>query len=141
MVQELDSTYDNNMSVMLGSMFAQNFYQRFLHYDGLVNITLFVNQNAMSSVYMGDEDLPEGDSPFGINPMTLTAVKDKSVAVFSASINGTTVDSAKYYLDFTSTRSVVWTTDCKRSAFTGFGSGPCSTAPVNAKMHYDSTEQ
>jgi len=112
-----------------------------MHHEGYVNITLFINKNAMSGAYMGNDQYLEGESPFGINPVTLTAVNDNTVATFRASINGTTVTSAKYYLDFSSTRSVVWSTDCQRSAFTGFGSGPCSTAPVNAKMHYDSSEQ
>jgi hypothetical protein len=130
------------MSVIFGSMFAQSFYMRFLHIDGAVNTTLFVNKNALAMTYMGDEVLPESPiSPFAINPISLSADYTDSIAAFEATINGTTIDKAKYLLDFNSIRTVAWSTECQHNSFTGYGSGPCSTAPVNAQTVFDTSEQ
>jgi hypothetical protein len=95
----------------------------------------------MQMTYLGDEQLPEGDSVFGINSFSLTADYTTTIAAFVADVNGTTVSTAKYYLDFNNVNTVAWNTECERSSFTGYGSGKCSTAPVNTKSLYDSSDQ
>jgi len=105
---------------------------------------LFVNKNALSSTFLGNEDYAEGENPFEPNSYDLTTVEEQDgLPTFAATvvgINSTEYPSPYFYLDFTTSNTVAWGVNCTHTALGSYNEGDCSTKPTLMTNVFNGTE-
>ena len=64
-VEYLDDSEQNGLSIIFGGMFFQSIYAQYtLAGVNSVTVDMYKNLNALSSTYIGADDIPYGESPF-----------------------------------------------------------------------------
>lgn len=81
---------------------------------------MFVNKNALTGTYIGNEQFAQGEYLF--TPPIAKLVPDQNtekngLPTFAATIAGTTDLGQYYLLDFSASHSIVWTKDCNQTGF------------------------
>jgi hypothetical protein len=82
-------------------MFFQSFYAQYqLSGFNAVQVTLFVNENALDSTYLGSAVLAEGEDPFSVTPYAMNAaLENGGLPTFSVTMTGIEDDAPYFYVD------------------------------------------
>lgn len=81
---------------------------------------MFVNKNAVSGTYVGSMYYPQGQDPFQVTTYDLVPMTEQDgLPTFAATADG--IDPAEhpnpyFYLDFSTTKTLLWGVDCTHSA-------------------------
>jgi len=131
-VEMLDIENPDSRQIILGSMFFQSFYAQYsLAGFNAVNVTLMVNENALAMTYLGSEVLPEGDDPFNVTPLAMTAaLENQGLPTFNLCMNGIATDAPYFYVDFSNSEIVAWDINCTHTQIGSYPAGACSTQPT-----------
>jgi len=122
----------DSRQIILGSMFLQSFYVQYSQFgfNGVL-VTLMKNENALAATYLGDAVLATGEDPFSISPFMMTAaVENDGLPTFSATMTGIDAESPYFYIDFSSSKTVVWAINCVQDGIEFYKPGLCSDAPT-----------
>lgn len=129
----LDIDERDSRQIILGSMFFQSFYAQYLlsGYNA-VQATLFVNENALASTYLGSAVLAQGEDPFNITPYAMSAaIENGGLPIFNVTMDGIQDDFPYFYIDLSNSQIVVWDVNCTHTAINSYAAGACSTEPTN----------
>lgn len=115
-------------------MFFSNVYAKFNVSNAAPEITMYKNVNALSAVSVNNIVYPQGENPFTATSLMITPQNEiDGVPTFTASltgINSTLYPNPYFYIDFTTTQTVVWNVDCTHDQMETYYPGSCSTKPT-----------
>ena len=125
----LDTDYEDSRSIMIGSMFFPAFLANYNQYGfNGVSVSLRVNENALNATYLGSDVLAQGENPFSITPLTMTAaIENDGLPTFNVTVEGIDFDTPYFYLDFSNSYTVAWGINCTHSKILSYPAGGCST--------------
>ena len=140
-VEYLDDRFQHSQSIQFGGLFFQSVYAQYtLVKPTGVQVDLFVNKNALDMTYIGNDDVPLGQSPFVVPVVELKPDPNTELSglpTFDATIDGITDPSPYFLLDFESSHTVVWSTMCQTTGIGIYPAGPCSGNPTFMEMGFD----
>jgi len=70
-VEYLNAASSNSRQIIFGGMFFQSIYAQFEQEETYTQAQLWVNKNALKNTYIGNEVLPQGNSPFVVKMRTI----------------------------------------------------------------------
>lgn len=140
-VEYLQELYTDSQSIIFGGMFFQSFYAQYTQLGvNAVTVALYVNLNALPNTYIGSIAYDQGESVFNVpiaHLQTDSLTEKNGLPTFTATFAGITDSNPYFYLDFGSSHSVVWTTDCQTTGIGTYAAGPCENDPTLMNMGFD----
>ena len=139
-VEYLDDRFQNSQSIQFGGLFWQSVYGQYTLTNFGTTLELFINKNALDMTYLGSDIVPLGQSPFVVPVVELMPdpnTETSGLPTFSATVAGITDPEPYFLLDFESSHTVVWSTQCQTTGIGIYPAGPCSNNPTFMHMGFD----
>lgn len=122
-------------------MFFQSFYAQYTQLGvNAVTVALYKNLNALPNAYVGEIEYDQGETVFNVpiaHLQTDSLTEKNGLPTFTATFAGITASNPYFYLDFGSSHSVVWTTDCQTTGIGTYAAGACENDPTLMSMGFD----
>jgi len=141
-VEFLDVNNDDSKVIMLGGMFFQSFYAQFgLFGVNSAEISIYVNQNALPNTEITGVAYYAMESPFVVTPQKLAPniLSTNGMPRFDATVAGIADTTSYFTLDFSSSNTVVWASNCTTTGFGNYDVASCSQNPTQMECGFNAT--